>query len=51
MGVEWQGEKSFYDGNEDENGASAPKPAGADKPAPGLRGEKVLVTDSPRRPG
>ena len=20
MGVEWQGEKSFYDGNEDENG-------------------------------
>ena len=29
MGVEWQGEKSFYDGNEDENGASAPKPAGA----------------------
>ena len=51
MGVEWQGEKSFYDGNEDENGASAPKPAGADKPAPGLRGEKVLADGQPTQTG
>ena len=45
MGVEWQGEKSFYDGNEDENGASAPKPA------PGLRGEKVLADGQPTQTG
>ncbi len=51
MGVEWQGEKSFYDSNEDENGASAPKPAGADKPAPGLRGEKVLADGQPTQTG
>lgn len=51
MGVEWQGEKFFYDDNEDENGASAPKPAGADKPAPGLRGEKVLADGQPTQTG
>ena len=45
MGVEWQGEKSFYD-DEEENTA-APDPAKAGKPVPGLRGEKVLVDGHP----
>ncbi|HBN18384.1 MAG TPA: hypothetical protein DD422_10060, partial [Akkermansia sp.] len=52
MGVEWQGEKSFYDdGNKDGNGASAPQPDGADKPAPGLRGEKILAAGQPTQTG
>ena len=45
MGVEWQGEKSFYD-DEEENTA-APDPAKAGKPVPGLRGEKVLADGHP----
>lgn len=45
MGVEWQGEKSFYD-DEEEN-AAAPDPAKAGKPVPGLRGEKVLADGHP----
>lgn len=45
MGVEWQGEKSFYD--DDENGSAAPDPAKAGKPVPGLRGEKVLAAGHP----
>ncbi len=52
IGVEWQGEKSFYDdGNKDGNGASAPQPDGADKPAPGLRGEKILAAGQPTQTG
>ena len=45
MGVEWQGEKSFYD-DEEENTA-APDLAKAGKPVPGLRGEKVLADGHP----
>lgn len=45
MGVEWQGEKSFYD-DEEENTA-APDPTKAGKPVPGLRGEKVLADGHP----
>ncbi len=52
IGVEWQGEKSFYDdGNKDGNGASAPQPDGADKPVPGLRGEKILAAGQPTQTG
>ncbi|MFG6362084.1 MAG: hypothetical protein K1W09_06640 [Akkermansia muciniphila] len=52
IGVEWQGEKSFYDdGNKDGNGASAPQPDGADKLAPGLRGEKILAAGQPTQTG
>lgn len=47
MGVEWQGEKSFYDDNGEENGAGAPDPAKAGKPVPGLRGEKTLADGHP----
>lgn len=46
VGVEWQGEKSFYD-DEEENAAAAPDPAKAGKPVPGLRGEKVLADGHP----
>lgn len=46
MGVEWQGEKSFYE-DEEENGSAAPDPAKAGKPIPGLRGEKGLADGHP----
>lgn len=45
MGVEWQGEKSFYDDEQD--GGTAPDPVKAEKPVPGLRGEKVLANGHP----
>ena len=51
MGVEWQGEKSFYDGNEDENGASAPNRPVQTNRRPASAGRKCWRTDSPRRPG
>ncbi|MCD8272767.1 hypothetical protein [Akkermansia sp.] len=51
IGVEWQGEKSFYEDNNNGNGASAPKPDGVDKPAPGPRGEKVLADGQPTQTG
>lgn len=47
IGVEWQGEKSFYDGDGEGRGDAAPDPAGAGKPAPGLRGEKALAAGHP----
>ncbi len=47
IGVEWQGEKSFYDGDGEGSGAAAPNPARADKSASGLRGEKVLAAGHP----
>lgn len=50
VGVEWQGEKSFYD-DETENAAAVPDPARAGKPVPGLRGEKALADGHPTQTG
>lgn len=47
MGVEWQGEKSFYDDEDGPDATTAPDPAKAGKPVPGLRGEQVLADGNP----
>lgn len=47
IGVEWQGEKSFYDEEDEPDAAAAPDPGKAGKPVPGLRGEKVLADGHP----
>lgn len=49
LGVEWQGEKSFYEEENLDGGAADPEKAG--KPVPGLHGEKVLETGDPTRTG
>lgn len=49
LGVEWQGEKSFYEEENPDGGAADPEKAG--KPVPGLHGEKVLETGDPTRTG
>lgn len=48
LGVEWQGEKSFYEEENLDGGAADPEKAG--KPVPGLHGEKVLETGDPTGP-
>ena len=49
LGVEWQGEKSFYEEENPDGGAADPEKAG--KTVPGLHGEKVLETGDPTRTG
>lgn len=50
LGVEWQGEKSFYDEKE-APAAGMENPEKAGKPVPGPHGETVLKTGSPTQTG
>lgn len=50
LGVEWQGEKSFY-AEEEAPAAGMEDPEKAGKPVPGTHGETVLKTGSPTQTG